>query len=152
MRPTIRTRKPIDQLRTADLEAFPIWEFATDEEETPGRDETWVRPLKAKIVPADAVSLSVAAEFRSACGAEFRGIVGVTTLGGLDIGHAAIVTDAEYVFIPWPNYRDARESCAHAAQQLGLTQEQLFPLRYQLLVPIQGFDQPVEGTYAYKKV
>jgi hypothetical protein len=31
MSTTAQTRKPIDVLTLADLEAFPIWEFATDE-------------------------------------------------------------------------------------------------------------------------
>lgn len=42
---TAETRKPIDGLTLADLEAFPIWEFAIDEEGVEGQDETWVRPL-----------------------------------------------------------------------------------------------------------
>lgn len=29
---TLKTRKPIDKLRPADLRAYPIWEFADDEE------------------------------------------------------------------------------------------------------------------------
>jgi hypothetical protein len=150
-RPTLRTRKPIDQLRVADLEAFPIWEFATDEEGIPGQDEIWVRPLGRTLVPEQASSLSVAARFLSATGREFNGIVGVSTFEGLDIGHAAIVTDAKYVFIPWPGYHDALESCSIAAQLLGLAEDELFPLRYRLLVPVEGVAQPIEGTYAYRK-
>jgi len=150
-RPTLRTRKPIDQLRVADLEAFPVWEFATDEEGVPGQDETWVRPLGRTLVPEQASSLSVAARFLTASGREFNGIVGVSTFGGLDIGHAAIITDARYVFIPLPSCHDAHESCSIAAQQLGLTEDELFPLRYRLLVPAEGVAQPIEGSYAYRK-
>ena len=57
------TRKPIDQLTPEDLEAFPIWEFATDEEEDDERDETWVRPVDAAFIEPDQYSLSVAADF-----------------------------------------------------------------------------------------
>lgn len=42
---TLKTRKPVDQLLPEDLDAFPVWEFATDEEGVPERDETWVRPV-----------------------------------------------------------------------------------------------------------
>lgn len=50
MRPTLKTRKPIDTLDAADLAKFPIWELASDEEDVPGRDETWVRPVDASFV------------------------------------------------------------------------------------------------------
>jgi len=43
-RPTLRTRKPIDRLTVDDLVAYPIWEYAIDEEVVDDRDETWVRP------------------------------------------------------------------------------------------------------------
>lgn len=120
-----------------------------DEEAIPGRDETWVRPLRDRVVPADAFSLSVAAKFRSASGNEFRGIVGVSTFGGVDVGSAAIVFDAGYVFVPSPSSCGSREGCARAAQRLGLTHDQLFPLHYQLLVPIEGVDRTIEGVFAY---
>jgi hypothetical protein len=41
---TLKTRKPVDKLTVGDLVAFPIWEFASDEESVEGQDETWVRP------------------------------------------------------------------------------------------------------------
>jgi hypothetical protein len=44
---TLKTRKPVDELLAEDLDAFPVWEFATDDEGAPERDETWVRPVRA---------------------------------------------------------------------------------------------------------
>ncbi len=43
--PNGNTRKPVHAITPADAAAFPIWEYATDEESLPGRDETWVRPI-----------------------------------------------------------------------------------------------------------
>jgi hypothetical protein len=43
---TLKTRKPVDKLLAEELDAFPVWEFATDEEGAPERDETWVRPVR----------------------------------------------------------------------------------------------------------
>ena len=41
----MRVRKPVDKLTPADLEQFPFWEFALDEEGIAGQDETTVRPV-----------------------------------------------------------------------------------------------------------
>src|SRR4051812_27335600 len=73
MRATEKTRKPVDKLTTADLEAFPIWEYAIDEEEVEGQDETWVGPVTAKRIPATAYSQVVAATFRTGSGDELSG-------------------------------------------------------------------------------
>jgi hypothetical protein len=47
------------------LSAFPIWEYASDEEGVKGQDETWVRPVDAQVVRKGQWSLTVAAEFRA---------------------------------------------------------------------------------------
>ncbi|HMB75543.1 MAG TPA: hypothetical protein VKN76_04030 [Kiloniellaceae bacterium] len=36
---------PYHDLSLEDFLAYPIWEWALDEETLPGRDETWVRPM-----------------------------------------------------------------------------------------------------------
>lgn len=151
MRPTLRAREPIDQLRLLDIEEFPVWEYRTDEEGAPDRDEVWVRPAVTSLVPADAFSLSVAAKCRTASGAELSGIAGVTssTFGGLEILHGAVITEDDYVFIPWPGSSDARSSCQAAAQELGIPESDLFPLRYELVVPVHGIQGIVRGEYAY---
>lgn len=58
---TIATRKPVTDLTADDLETFPVWEFAMDEENIPGRDETWVRPIDTATIPEGLSSISVAA-------------------------------------------------------------------------------------------
>jgi hypothetical protein len=45
------TRKPVDQLTLGDFAAFPVWEYANDEQGAEGRDETWVRPVDTTVVP-----------------------------------------------------------------------------------------------------
>jgi hypothetical protein len=147
MKPSLRTRKPIDKLSLADIDAFPVWEFATDEEDVEGRDETWVRPVQAHEVPAEAFSLSVAAAFRAPSGNHYRGIVGVTTFGDIEIGHAAILTKDEYVFIPWPGYAGGTSGSRAAAQSLGLREHELFPLEYELSVLVQGESIRRKGFY-----
>ncbi|MBK8091448.1 MAG: hypothetical protein IPK32_05500 [Verrucomicrobiaceae bacterium] len=50
MRPTRKTRKPVDELTPEDFDTFPIWEFAMGEEWEDGMDETWVRPVPSKAI------------------------------------------------------------------------------------------------------
>lgn len=147
---TFLTRKPIASLTLADLEAFPIWEFATDEEGHPGRDETWVRPLKASLIPLNSYSLSVRAQFQTPTGNLFHGFVSVNTAGEFETVHGAILASSDYVFIPWPGYDGATQSAAEAAAQLSLTVQDLFPLRFRLALPLEGESTPRNGTYTYQ--
>jgi hypothetical protein len=148
MKPSLRTRKPIDKLSLVDIEAFPVWEFVTDEEGVEGEDETWVRPVDAQEAPGEAFSLSVAAAFKAPSGEHYRGIVGVTTFGEIEIGHAAILTKDKYVFIPSPGYADAIDSGRAAARELGLSERELFPLEYELSVRVQGESVRRKGFYS----
>ena len=150
MRPTLKTRKPIDQLRPTDLQAFHVWEFASDEEGEDGQDETWVRPLAEKEVPRDAYSLSVAARLTTSTGVEYQGIVGVNTAEGYEAIHAAVLTDSAYVFIPWPSMAGASKLARGAAKELGLKAKELFPLTYRLVIPVKGEVEPREGVYRYE--
>lgn len=149
MKPSLKTRKPIDALRLSDVEAFPIWEFATDEEENEGQDETWVRPIRLKKIPADAYSLSVSASFTSPTGAKYRGIVGVNTAEGFEVVHAAVLTEESYVFVPWPGMAGASQMARDAAEELGIEAKDLFPLSFRLGVPIEGELSLREGCYSY---
>jgi hypothetical protein len=146
---TLSTRKPISSLTQADIEDFPVWEFATDEEDVEGRDETWVRPLKCKAIPKKAYSLSVGAEFQTPSGQALHGIVTVDTFGEVETVHAAILTSDDYVFVPWPGFHAAQQCATAAAQQLSLAVPELFPLRFTLILPIEGEAAPRSGIYAY---
>lgn len=132
--PNLHTRKPIDSLTPADLEAFPIWEFASDEEEVEGQDETWVRPVAATVVPEDSWSLSVAADFRTPSGAVFSGIVGVTTADGVELGHGAVFAQERYVFVGFGEQFDSAE----VAAALELAPSEAFPLAFTLRVLLPG--------------
>jgi hypothetical protein len=149
VQPSLKTRKPIDQLRPIDLRAFPVWEFASDEEDDEDQDETWVRPLRAKHVPKDAYSLSVAATLTTPMGVEFQGIVSVNTVQTFEAVHAAVLSEQNYVFIPWPGMPGAAKLARSAARELGLKAKDLFPLAYRLVVPVVGEVALREGTYAY---
>jgi hypothetical protein len=141
-RPTLSTRKPIDQLTADDLVVFPIWEFATDEEDTEGQDETWVRPVDAPAIRTGLWSLSVAADFRTASGLLVPGFVGVTTADGIELGHSVLLPDAKYVFV------DVRDESARSrtARALDLIESKLFPLTFTLRVRIGKEKEFREGS------
>ena len=131
-RPTLKTRKPIDQLVSSDLIAFPIWEFALDEEGVEDQDETWVRPIDAKVVRKGQWSLPVAAEFRARTGTTFPGFVMVTTAEGIKIDGAVLLPEAKYVVVDAGSPAERRAT----AKALGMSTRDLFPLTYTLRVRV----------------
>jgi hypothetical protein len=142
--PTLKTRKPIDQLTAKDLDAYPIWEFATDEENIPGRDETWVRPVDARSVRKGMWSLSVAADFKTASGREVPGFVTVTTAHGVEITPGVLLPAGGYL----PVHLTKKSLRAPLARSLGLTVQQAFPLAYRLRVTIGREKEHRFGTIA----
>ncbi len=132
---TEQTRKPIDQLTAEDLKAFPVWEFATDEEEVEGRDETWVRPVNVGRIANDAWSLSVASDFVAPNGSRFEGIMEVTTAVPSPFPAASLIVGGSYLYIDGaPGSRERRT----LARKLGGTEAELFPLRFTLRVLVEG--------------
>jgi hypothetical protein len=133
---TLATRKPIDELTEADIDAFPIWEFCSDEEDLEGQDETWVRPVDASVVELGLYSLSVAADFLAADGRKLVGIIGVTTADEIEIDSVgALITAGQYLPVAPAEQRFALEARERVAEALGADVSRVFPLEFQLRVP-----------------
>src|SRR4051794_28081978 len=95
---TMRTRKPVHEMTVSDFEAFPVWEYVSDEE-SEGQDETWVRPVNTDIVPMTSYSL-VAAKFITANKREFMGFITVSTLtGDPEIYQGVILHQNDFIFV-----------------------------------------------------
>lgn len=78
-------RKQLDDLILDDILKFPSWEFALDEEGTPGQNEQTVRPLLS-VPPLDPANnyLVVRATFQLADGTEYKGLIKpIRSEGGL---------------------------------------------------------------------
>jgi hypothetical protein len=135
------TRKPVCQLTLADLVAFPIWEYADEDEEgADDRDETWVRPVAASVVPECSYT-HVAAKFTAACGEPFEGFVTVSTLEGApDVCQGAILHEGHSLFIANPGSRVFTESGTRLLAAVALTEAEVFPLRFRLRVPVAGWE------------
>ena len=137
---TLKSRKPIHLLTLADLDAFPVWEYCDDEEDVPGQDETWVRPLGGSTIPRGRYSLTVASEFKTASGKAFRGFAGVTTVEKLPEVCQGVILNGEqsYLFIPNPEASDYAKAKQELAAGLGLAASAVFPISYALSVPLSG--------------
>ena len=130
--------KPVDQLQPDDIESYPIWEFALDEEGNEEQDETWVRPIFSKVIELKQYSLSVAADFETASGKNMLGIVGVSTVEGVEFSHGALLYQGKYVFIPSPTFFDFENEKVSVALTLGEEISNIFPLKFKLKSVIEG--------------
>lgn len=144
MQATIATRKPVDELTASDLEAFPVWEFAMDEEGVEEQDETWVKPVPTSEVPADGFSLSVATVLRLANGDVYPGVMFCDTHAGLDIAAVALLTTGGRVlFSPSDSTAEIRRSLG----RLGLARQHVFPLHYCTRAPLARTGALEYGTF-----
>lgn len=151
---SLKSRKPVNELTAADFAAFPMWEFATDEEDIEGQDETWVRPVKGREVPRDACSQLVATDFTTASGAKWEGFMMVTTADAIEVSPGSLTGEVSYLVLPsmaderarregldWPI--EARQDLLKA---LGKPAEAVFPMSYILRVCNRGEKQPRSGV------
>jgi hypothetical protein len=164
---TLATRKPVEDLGAADFEAFPVWEFALDEEgagDDDAQDETWVRPVAAIEVPAGAGSLGVAAALRLAGGLVYPGVLFCDTPARsaladheradpehanpayaiLDVSAVALLTTAGRVLFA---RGDTPAETRRALKRLGLPRAQVFPLEYATRAPLAGSGAPGYGSF-----
>lgn len=135
---SLRTRKAVDQLTLNDFGAFPVWEYADDEEGIDGRDETWVRPVNTAVVPKRSYT-HVAADFTAVCGKGFAGFVTVSTLDGPpEVCQGVVLHGRDYLFVSNPEAFGFDESRKHLLNKLGLTESEVFPLTFRLRVAVAG--------------
>jgi hypothetical protein len=140
MKVTIRTRKPCNKLKVGDFRAFPVWEFALDEEDKPGRDETWGRPVPTAFVPKGAWSQLVAATFTTAAGKKLNGFMIVTTADKkVDIDQPTVLGRLGFRSIPVKS-KDARgiQERREFLKAIGQPESKVFPITYTLKVLIEG--------------
>ncbi len=135
---SLKTRRPVNRLTLADFRAYPVWEYANDEETLSGRDETWVRPLNVSVVPRRSYT-HVAAEFTTPCGKKYLGSVTVSTLDGTpEVCQGAIRHGRSWLFVSNPENFCFEESRRELIQSLGLSEKEMFPLEFRLQIPVAG--------------
>jgi hypothetical protein len=141
---SVEIRKQVTALIPDDLERFPIWEFALDEEGEEGQDEETLRPRPdlSRADPDEGLFV-VRAELVAADGTRFAGFVSPQHASHVGYVQPTIVTDRGQVRF-WFGLVAPRRSVVEAAYNtLGKTAAELFPVRYRALVDHGG--APLDG-------
>jgi hypothetical protein len=136
--------KPIAELTSDDLEMFPLWEYAMDDEAD--HDETWVRPVVADAVPIDAdhTVYHVACDVFLATGRTLAGHLEVCN-GEVEPGPPTVVNDGGEAFaLEAPPHR--RQQAAYEAL-FRASYAELFPVRWRLRLPLAGEMLHREGEF-----
>jgi hypothetical protein len=134
-----RIRKQVYELRPADLERFPIWEHALDEEGEPGQDEATVKP-RPDLEEADPGEglLIVRAELTARDGTRYAGYVYPSDDDEISSIQPTIATDAGQVNFWLGAFPPRAGQLERGYEVVGKTAEELFPVRYRALVPSNG--------------
>jgi hypothetical protein len=133
-----KIRKQVYELTPSDLEEYPIWEFALDEEGVEGQDEATVRPLPDR---KRAFNGDVArATFVTADGIRFTGYVTPDPDRTSGYLQPTIVTEDGQVNF-WFGHQEAgvtEDMIEPLYDLLGKSADELFPVAYRLDVPWEG--------------
>jgi len=152
---TLKTRKPVVKLTVADFRAFPVWEYAIDEEGEGEQDETWVRPVDCAAIPKGAYSQIVGSDFVTSAGRRLQGFMIVTTANGhVEVDAGAILGRIGYRVLPPLSRKLAvRRRASWVVEErdrllLALAQREaeVFPLRYSLRAAVRGEKEIREGV------
>jgi len=143
-------RKSVSEISRQDLDECPVWEFASDEEDIEGQDETTVRPfiVSGELDPS-AGMLIVRARFRLADQTEMTGYLSpcVPPDDGLGYLQPVIVTDEGQVGLWWGVIAPKPAELSDLYRLLGKASDsQVFPLRFASDVAIAG--GPLRGEVA----
>jgi hypothetical protein len=142
---SMEVRKQVYELTSADLERFPVWEFALDEEGEPGQDEATVKPrpdLAGGVEPEEGLFV-VRAAFTAADGASFDGFVTPDSESDLGSTQPSVVTSGRHVRFWFGIAEPEPEEIEQGYKALGGQRDGLFPLSFRTSVPVGG--APMEG-------
>jgi hypothetical protein len=128
-------------LTLADLATSPVWEFALDEEEVEGQDETTVRPYAADGPLDPSVGMFVVrARFALADGTLMSGYLTPPVQGeaGLSTFQPIVITPAGQVVFWCGMIVPDAATIAESYLRLGKTDaSKVFPLRFESAVPLK---------------
>ena len=140
MKPTLATRKPVEDISVEDLETYPVWEFAWDEEGSDEQDETWVRPIDEAVLH-ERSSLCAGAAVRLANGLVYPAVL-FGEVGDFN-GVALLTVEGRVLF----TVADSKGAVKASLKQLGLPHAAVFPMAYSTRAPLRATGQPAMGTF-----
>jgi len=125
-------------LRPGDLERFPIWEQALDEEGLPGQDEETVKPRPDldEADPSEGMFI-VRAEFIARDGSRFDGYISPQLDSTFSV-QPTLVTEGGQVNLWCGSVVPEPEQLDKDYALLGKTSSELFPIRFRTIVATRG--------------
>ncbi len=133
-------RAQVYDLTRQDLERFPVWEFALDEEGEPGQDEATVKPrpdLDTGVKPEEGLFV-VRAEFKAANGSAFDGFVTPEPDGDLGAVQPSVVTSEGHVSFWFGMVKPDSATIEKSYATLGAGRDELFPMTFRTVIPVNG--------------
>jgi hypothetical protein len=150
----MRIRKQVYELSAQDLEKYPVWEYALDEENQPDQDEATVRPLQELPAdPEDRSQVMLAIILNLVDGTSSYGLINCPTKPEWDMSDllpSMLVSDGMVSF--WQGVRvPSWDTISNEYRRIGKTAEQVFPASFRTLVEIDGhaLEGVIEGFYHY---
>jgi hypothetical protein len=142
-----------------DIRSFPLWEYALDEEEREGQDETFVRPvmlLEDTIPRIDRFELFVVAiDYTTPTGAEYIGTVDLTIdqRKRVKLFNFILIGDFGRELLPAASRAVAKKKKLddelkrreEISRILKTEERYLFPLQYRLRLSVMGEQNPRSG-------
>jgi hypothetical protein len=128
----VKIRKQVYDLTLADLNKFPVWEFALDEEGEEGQDEATVRPcdISGAVDPSEGMFI-VRATFALADGTKMLGYLtpSVQANGGLGALQPVIITERGQVLFWHGVITPDAQRLAQNYDKLGRDASRVFPIQ-----------------------
>jgi hypothetical protein len=154
--------KPANKLTPKDWERYPVWTFDLGNEGKPGRDETWMGPVK-KLPATDIMNGGCRAKAKLACGKPVT-----LVLWAVDLNPEQTLRDlaqyrvkpmtkaerAEYLKQQTPQFtifakgewwHSESNGPSDLTEALGLSIQDIFPISYDISDFAAGVDQAVKG-------
>lgn len=144
-----KVRKQLDQLKLDDLKEYPVWEFATDEEDEYDQEETTIRPWLGREQPNPREGIfAVLTEFTTASDRKFLGFSTPSDMNDFGYIQPTIITDSGKHVGFWQGmYKPSTAELKRFYEDLSVDAKNLFPLRYKAVVEARGvtLEGSIEG-------
>lgn len=127
-------RKQVYELTSEDLNCFPVWEFALDEEDRPGQDEATVRPFEvAGALDPSLGMFIVRAEFTLADGSRMHGYLTppIPRDSGFGYSQPVVITPTGQIAFWRGISAPSPEELAKYYLWLGRSADRVFPIHFQ---------------------
>lgn len=144
----MKIRKQVSKLTLSDIQKYPIWEYATDEEGSDGQDETMVRPVHAVDSQDRSENMIVRADFILTDGTQMMGFIKMRANGALSVRRLqpVIIAKKGHVGFWHGALKPDREELKTYYSILERTPDKIFPIKViSAFTKMESFDIQILG-------